>query len=208
MKGDTPAAGTGLDRILAAGWADPSGFSPEEFARAEAFWRERRRDDRRLLAIHAKAADLVQGWTGQLPRGLGSVIIQTNLGTSDIDLGLGYPAADRDRLASALARHARFDGEQPTPFGSTRLAYAFTCDGVEVDVSLLVAADLRTACRMLEQIGRDMSREERIACTWVKHLLHTAGRTEDYAAWKLATYARFCPEFIWVPMTGAARTAP
>jgi hypothetical protein len=34
----------------------------------------------------------------------------------------------------------------------------------------------------------------------VKHLLRQTGRLEDYAAWKLVTYARFCPEFTWVPI--------
>ena len=45
-----------------------------------------------------------------------------------------------------------------------------------------------------------MSREERIAHTWVKHLLREAGRLEDYARWKLVVYAKYCPEFNWVPI--------
>jgi hypothetical protein len=34
-----------------------------------------------------------------------------------------------------------------------------------------------------------------------KTLLRTAGRLDDYATWKLVVYARYCPEFNWVPIT-------
>jgi len=53
---------------------------------------------------------------------------------------------------------------------------------------------------MLDQIEAGMSEQERIAHTWVKHLLRVAGRMREYAEWKLVVYARFCPEFNWVPI--------
>jgi hypothetical protein len=53
---------------------------------------------------------------------------------------------------------------------------------------------------MLQQIRTGMTREELIAHAWIKHRLLRAGRTEDYAAWKLGVYARHCPEFNWVPI--------
>jgi hypothetical protein len=56
------------------------------------------------------------------------------------------------------------------------------------------------ACRMLDQIEQAMSLPERVCHTWVKHLLHAQGCLEEYAAWKLVTYRRFCPEFNWVPI--------
>ena len=45
-----------------------------------------------------------------------------------------------------------------------------------------------------------MTEQEQIAHTWIKHLLHSSGRMNEYAEWKLVTYARFCPEFSWVPI--------
>jgi hypothetical protein len=45
-----------------------------------------------------------------------------------------------------------------------------------------------------------MSRDERVVHTWVKHQLRQTGRLEDYANWKLVVYARYCPEFNWVPI--------
>lgn len=88
-----------------------------------------------------------------------------------------------------------------TRFNTTRLVYAFDCDGVQIDLSALTEEDFAVACRMLDQIEAGMTREERIAHTWVKHLLRTTGRLDDYATWKLVVYARYCPEFNWVPIT-------
>lgn len=189
-----------LDAILAARWAVPEDFSPEEFARAEAFWKARRREDDRLLTTRAKAARQIREWTGCVPRDVGSLGIQTNLESSDLDLGIGYPVEDRATLVEDLGPHAIFKGERKTRFNTTRLVYLFMCDGIEVDVSALTEEDFAVACRMLDQIATGMTREERIAHTWVKYVLRSAGRMEDYAAWKLVTYARFCPEFNWVPI--------
>lgn len=189
-----------LEAIMAAGWAVPEHLSPDEFARAEAFWRDRRLEDKRLLNVRTRAAEMVQAWTGRTPRDVGSFGIQTNLETSDLDLGIGFPPAERDYLRAALAPHTSFKGERNTRFHTTRLVFSFHVDGVEIDLSALTEEDFAVACRMLDEIDSGMSEAERIAHTWVKHLLRSAGRTEDYARWKLVTYARFCPEFNWVPI--------
>jgi len=189
-----------LDAVMASGWADPSGFPAAEFARAEAFWLDRRRHDDRLLAVRAEASRLVTEWTGRVPRDVGSFGTRLNLAGSDLDLGIGYPAEQRAGLTSALAPHAELKGERQTSFSTTRLVWAFSCDGVEVDLSALTEDDFVVACRMLDQIDQAMTRDERVAHTWVKHLLRSAGRREDYARWKLVVYARFCREFNWVPI--------
>jgi hypothetical protein len=190
-----------LEAILAAGWADPDEFTAEEFTAAERFWLDRRTDDERLLAARTHASHLITSWTGRTPRDVGSFGTKVNLDTSDLDLGIGYPVADRAQLMEALARRAAFKGERSTRFNTTRLVYAFDCDGVQIDLSALTEEDFAVACRMLDQIEAGMTREERIAHTWVKHLLRTAGRLDDYATWKLVVYARYCPEFNWVPIT-------
>ncbi|MGW0504038.1 hypothetical protein [Micromonospora sp. NPDC003241] len=196
----TSDAALDLDAVVAAGWADPSTFPPAEFARAEAFWQQRRVHDPALLATRSKAADLVQSWTGRTPRDVGSFGNQLNLDNSDLDLGIGYPVTERHSLHEALNGHAAFKGERYTSFKTTRLVYSFTLDGIEIDLSALTEHDFEIACRMLDEIDTSMSREERIAHTWIKHLLWSAGRLDDYASWKLVTYARYCPEFNWVPI--------
>ncbi|MEE4543683.1 hypothetical protein V2S66_17105 [Streptomyces sp. V4-01] len=191
-----------LHAITAKGWADPDGFPAEEFQRATAFYESMRAHDPGLLKIRAEASALIQQWTGRTPRDVGSFGTRLNLETSDLDLGIGFPVDQRNQLMGAFADagRARFLGERYTSFSTTRLVFAFEIAGVEIDVSALTEEDFTVACRMLDQIDAEMSLPERIAHTWVKHLLREAGRLEEYAAWKLVTYARYCPEFNWVPI--------
>lgn len=198
-----------VDAILAARWADPQVFPPAVFSRAEEFWHQRRSHDDRLLAIRARAAELIREWTGHDSRDVGSFGLQLNLEASDLDLGIGYPVERRAGLVRALAPYTVFKGERVTRFPaaegsdspvSTRLVFAFDVDGVEVDLSALTVDDFAVACRMIDQIEGTMTDRERIAHTWVKHQLRVSGRLAEYAEWKLVTYARFCPEFSWVPI--------
>lgn len=46
-------------------------ISAAEFARAEAFYRERREQDDALLAVRARAASLIREWTGWVSRDVG-----------------------------------------------------------------------------------------------------------------------------------------
>lgn len=189
-----------LSAIIEQRWADPNDFTDGEFERACAFYEQVRAGDERLERVRAEASALIVEWTGHEPRDVGSFGTRLNLETSDLDLGIGYPVEDRDRLRKVLAPHTTFIGERRTRFSTSRLVFSFTLEGVEIDLSALTVEDFRVACRMLDQIDRTMTREERIAHTWVKHLLRSSGRLEEYAAWKLVTYARFCPEFNWVPI--------
>jgi hypothetical protein len=195
-----------LDAILAKGWAERGDFSASEYSRATRFYASMRAHDARLHRLRAEASVLVEGWTGRSPRDVGSFGTGLNLETSDLDLGVGYPVGQRRELTAALAGHTRFLGERTTRFSTTRLVFAFTTGGVEIDLSVLTESDFTVACRMLDQIDQTMIREERVCHTWVKHLLRSSGRMGDYAAWKLVTYRRFCPEFHWAPIpekTGA-----
>lgn len=196
----TVASDLDVDAVLAAGWADPKTFSPQEWARAEEFWLERRKDDARLLEVRGRASALITEWTGRTPHDVGSFGTRVNLESSDLDLGIGYPVAEREELMAALEGRAVFKGERKTSFSTTRLVFSFELDGVEIDVSALTEDDFAVACRMLDQIEEGMDRDERIAHTWVKHLLRSSGRLDDYARWKLVVYARYCPEFNWVPI--------
>lgn len=200
MMNSDPGTALDLDAILAARWADPHVFPAPEFARADAFWRAQRARDEELLVVQAKAADLVGDWTGRQPRDVGSFGLRLNLESSDLDLGIGYPVDQRDTLITALGPYTVFKGERRTRFSTTRLVFAFTVKDIEVDLSALTEEDFTVACRMLDEIEATMTEQEQIAHTWVKHLLRSSGRMSEYAEWKLVTYARFCPEFTWVPI--------
>ncbi|GAA3508787.1 hypothetical protein [Actinomadura keratinilytica] len=189
-----------LDAILAKGWVDRTDLSPAEYERAERFYATMRAHDGHLVRVRAEASALIEEWTGHTPRDVGSFGTRLNLETSDLDLGIGYPVEQREVLMKALDGRARFLGERATRFSTTRLVFGFQVDGVEIDLSALTVEDFAVACRMLDQIEQAMTLEERVCHTWVKHRLRTAGRLQEYAAWKLTTYRRFCPEFNWVPI--------
>ncbi|MFI8193798.1 hypothetical protein ACIF8T_34355 [Streptomyces sp. NPDC085946] len=206
MTTQPPFTELDLNAIAERRWVDRGDFTEAEFARARAFYEQMRADDERLEQVRAEAAALIMGWTGHKPRDVGSFGTRLNLESSDLDLGIGYPVEDRDRLREVLAPHTTFLGERKTRFSTSRLVFSFTLDGIEIDLSALTVEDYAVACRMLDQIDTTMTLDERIAHTWVKHLLRSWGRTDEYATWKLVTYARFCPEFNWVPIpekTGA-----
>lgn len=191
-----------LSAITARKWADPADFPQQEFQRATRFYERMRAHDDHLLKVRAEAADQIRQWTGRVPRDVGSFGTRLNLETSDLDLGIGFPVEQRDELKRRLVDRGRADflGERNTSFSTTRLVFSFEIVGIEIDLSVLTEEDFAVACRMLDQIDAEMTREERIAHTWVKHLLREGDRLEEYAAWKLVTYARFCPEFNWVPI--------
>ncbi|WP_435057711.1 hypothetical protein [Streptomyces sp. bgisy060] len=206
MTTQPPFTELDLNAIAVRRWVDRSDFTEAEFERARAFYEQMRVHDDRLEQVRAEAADRIIEWTGHKPRDVGSFGTRLNLETSDLDLGIGYPVEDRDRLREVLAPHTTFLGERKTSFSTSRLVFSFTLEGIEIDLSALTVEDFTVACRMLDQIDTTMTPDERIAHTWVKHLLRSSGRTKEYATWKLTTYARFCPEFNWVPIpekTGA-----
>ncbi|MDI3407660.1 nucleotidyltransferase family protein [Streptomyces cavernicola] len=191
-----------LSAITAKKWADPADFPTEEFERATAFYDSMRTHDEHLLKVRAEASGLIEQWTGHTPRDVGSFGTRLNLETSDLDLGIGFPVEQRDDLMRALVGEGRatFLGERRTSFSTTRLVFTFDVAGIEIDLSALTVEDFTVACRMLDQIDAEMTKPERIAHTWVKHLLRDSGRLDEYAKWKLVTYARYCPEFNWVPI--------
>ncbi|MEU2769371.1 hypothetical protein ABZ628_21815 [Streptomyces diastaticus] len=198
MTTQPPFTELDLNAIAERRWVDRGDFTDAEFARARAYYEEMRVHDDRLERVRAEAAAMISEWTGHKPRDVGSFGTRLNLESSDLDLGIGYPVEDRDRLREVLAPHTTFLGERKTRFSTSRLVFSFTLDGIEIDLSALTIEDYAVACRMLDQIDTTMTQEERIAHTWVKHLLRSSGRTDEYATWKLTTYARFCPEFNWV----------
>jgi len=199
-RGDAGDSLLDLDAVIASGWADPRDFPPSEYARAVELYASLRQHDGRLLRLRTVVAAEIQAWTGRVARDVGSFGLRLNLATSDLDLGIGCRPQDRARLMGVLGPRGVFKGERMTRFSTTRLVFLLERDGVETDLSVLTEEDFQVACRMLDEIDQTMSEPERVAHTWVKYLLRRAGRLQDYAAWKLVTYRRCCPEFNWVPI--------
>lgn len=174
-------------------WVDPSQWPAGEFERAAAFYREAHAGDERTLGVRARACASLRTWTGLQAADIGSFALGLHLRGSDLDLGLGCPADARSDMIAALSSRTRFLGERQTRFHIPRLAFAWTLEGIEIDVTALSPEAFAAACRMISQIQTAMTFEERVAYTWVKHQLVLEGRYAAYASWKQAPFDRYCP---------------
>ena len=116
----TNPPGTDLDlaALLEKGWADRGDFPDPEYDQAFAFYQAMRDHDDRLREVRAQASAMIEGWTGRVPRDVGSFGTGLNLETSDLDLGIGYPVEDRDHLMTTLAGCTQFLGERYTRFST------------------------------------------------------------------------------------------
>ena len=134
-----------LTALLAKGWADRGDFPDTEYKKALAFYQAMRAHDDRLHRVRAQASGMIEVWTGRVPRDVGSFGTRLNLETSDLDLGIGYPVDGRDGLMATLAGCTEFLGERYTRVSTTRLVFAFTVDGVQIDLSALTEDDFTVA---------------------------------------------------------------
>ncbi|MFI8186226.1 hypothetical protein ACIF70_37865 [Actinacidiphila glaucinigra] len=189
--------GTQLDlpAVLDEGWADLSSFPTSEALRAEAFYRQIRQQDPLLLQSQSTAIRDIRLRTGFEAVDIGSFGLRLNLRSSDLDLGISCARAQWDGLTSKLLPGFRLLGEHATRFSNSRLALASEYENVQVDLSVLSPPDFEKACRMHRHIAAAMSLTERIAYTWVKHLLNRAEALDEYERWKRVPYFRFCLDF-------------
>lgn len=180
-------------------------LTPQEVQGAEHLYRIIRGQDGVLASVRMVAARHIEEWTSYAPRDVGSYGLGLNLCASDLDLGIGVPASDHDRVLTVLRAHTTFKGERRTSATSTRFVYLWQCRDVDVDISVLPTEDFEVVCRMLERIRAEMTHEEKVLHVWKKQQLYDAGRSGEYAEWKLGPYRKFCPQFDWVPILDARR---
>ncbi|WP_327749788.1 hypothetical protein [Streptomyces europaeiscabiei] len=190
----TPVA-TSLDlrTIVGHGWVESDHFTTVEAERARRFWHAIRAQDAALARIRQQAGSLVQRRTGADWCDFGSLGLHLNLPGSDVDLGAAVARDQWPHVRAALADSIDCLGVVRTPFGSVRLAFSWRTGESMVDLSVVTPDTYEEARRMLVRIDTGITRDDRIRYTWVKHLLHVSGWKEEYAAWKLAPYRRFCP---------------
>jgi hypothetical protein len=174
--------------------------SKEDWKQAVEFYNKIRSHDGRILELEERAITYVFQLTGYKAEDVGSFGLKLNLPDSDLDLAIGVPAADSDRVLSALRMHMKYKGERTTRDSSTRHVFALSIDGVEIDLGVLPDDDFSLLCESLERCRREMTHEERIEHVWQKNTLKKEGRRLEYATLKLLPYARFCPTFRWVPI--------
>ncbi|MEV0484510.1 hypothetical protein AB0I69_28345 [Streptomyces sp. NPDC050508] len=185
-----------LDAIVAQGWVDSGDFTAAEFERARRFWHGIRAEDAYLDSVRAAAGAVIRRLTDAAWCDFGSQGLRLNLPGSDVDLGVGVKSRQWPRIRLALEDKADCLGVVRTPFGSSRLAFTWRTGESTVDLSVVTPDVYEKARRMLTCIDTGMERDERIRFTWVKQLLHASKKRDQYSAWKLMPYRRFCSGFI------------
>jgi hypothetical protein len=144
---------------------------------------------------------MIDELTGYCPDDVGSFGLLLNLPGSDLDLAIGVPAEDQDRVFKICHRQGmKFKGERQTSATSTRKVFEFTFENVPVDLGVLPKEDFDLLVSCLERCRREMTRDERVEHVWRKWKLKQDGRQREYAELKLEPYARFCPSFVWKPI--------
>lgn len=132
---------------------------------------------------------------------VGSFGLLLNLPGSDLDLAIGVPSNDQERVLEVLRREEmRFKGERQTSATSNRKVFEIDFEDLQVDVGVLPKDDFDLLLSSLKRCVAEMTDHERVEHVWRKWNLKQEGRREEYAQLKLEPYARFCPSFIWTPI--------
>src|SRR5262245_51500991 len=107
-------------------------ISKEDWKQAVEFYNKVRSHDGRIMELEERAVAYVFQLTGYKAEDVGSFGLKLNLPDSDLDLAIGVPVADSDRVLSTLRTHLKYKGERMTRDSSTRHVFALSIDGVEI----------------------------------------------------------------------------
>ena len=99
---------------------------PDIFATAEQLYEAVRFQDAELSAREDRVRSMIDELTGYCPEAVGSFGLLLNLPGSDLDLAIGVPAEDQDRVFKICHRQGmKFKGERQTSATSTRKVFEF-----------------------------------------------------------------------------------
>jgi hypothetical protein len=175
-------------------------LNEDEYSKALALYTDIRNDDKRLAAVEDEAISIIQKITGYVAIDVGSFGLQLNLEGSDLDIAIGVPKLDESRVLNALTEKFKYKGKRRTSTTTERHLFGFFVRGVEIDVGVLPDSDFHDLSAALQNYHREITLEEKVTHVWHKYQLKVAGKKQEYAKLKLYPYARFCPEFEWVPI--------
>ena len=149
-----------------------------------------RRADLAVATARAIAASRSRG-LAEL-QAMGSSQYGTALHDSDIDLYAPIPptCADLGPLRALLDGHAEYRKTRSVPTAGPRHLFDFQQDGIDVDLNLVEPADYRLAVTVVQEIAAALTGPDRIANTWIKHLLRERGHADAYDQWKDAMRLR------------------
>ncbi|MEZ0094123.1 hypothetical protein [Streptacidiphilus sp. EB129] len=162
------------------------------------------RADLAVATVRAIGASRVRG-IAEL-QAMGSSQYGTALHASDVDLYAPIPPTcpDLDSLRALLDGHAEYRKTRSVPTTGPRHLFAFQQDGVDVDLNLVEHADYRLAVTVVQEIAAALTVPDRIANTWIKHLLQQQEQADAYDRWKDATRLHHSPTLRLLRSSGHA----
>ncbi|MEZ0064983.1 hypothetical protein ABIA32_000971 [Streptacidiphilus sp. MAP12-20] len=177
------------------GWVKLDDLHPEERQLATGFYLACGQVRHALTDMQEKAQAACEQWTGNRPHPMGSSYAGTALSSSDIDLYAPLPkqSGSLDDLRKLLNGHAAYRKTRPGPTGQDRHLFSYTQAATRVDLNFVPADDYWLALTVVHEIATGLTDEDRIAHTWIKHLLHARGDEDGYDRWKTAMRLRMSP---------------
>jgi hypothetical protein len=184
-----------LQAVLLAGGVRLSQFAPREQEQAQRFYASLATLRAGLGATTARAIAASQAAGLTELHAMGSSQYGTVLHDSDIDLYAPIPPTcpDLDTLRALFDGHAMYRKTRSVPTDRPRHLFAFQQDGTDVDLNLVEPADYRLAVAVVREITEALAEPDRIANTWIKHLLHRRRQADAYDRWKEDMRLRHSP---------------
>ena len=181
-----------LQTVLEAGRVQLSQLAPREQERAQQFYASLAGCRAGLATTTARAITASQAAGLTELHAMGSSQYGTVLHDSDIDLYAPIPPTcpDLDTLRTLLDGHAEYRKTRSAPTHGPHHLFAFQQNGTDIDLNLVEATDYRLAVTVVREIAEALTEPDRIANTWIKHLLHQRRQTDAYDQWKAAMRLR------------------
>jgi hypothetical protein len=177
-------------------------LSPYDMQKAQADYKEIHKTDERLSKLENDFSGYISELTGGYQTvNNGSFGLRLNHGTSDLDLAIGVPPEDHDRVLTKLHEVGKFVGVRKSTDDSERHVFEFDRDGVTIDLGVLPPRDYALTKEGMEKCIAGMTENDRVTHTFMKKKLLAENRMAEYKTFKLLPYATyFSSRFNFVPI--------
>lgn len=163
-----------------------------------------RQEDSKLQRIQNELSSQIYDLVGLETCNNGSFGLLLNHSISDIDLAIGVPESDRERVIQLLTTIGGESVVRQSTKDSFRNVFCFEKDGVEIDLGVLPLRDYKWTVDGMNSCRNGMALAERVVHVWTKRKLYAEGRYSEYAIYKLSPYKKYFNEnFIFNPIKNA-----
>lgn len=154
-----------------------------------------------ILFFDRGIREYIREKTGKYPALVGSVAMEVDLPTSDIDYAIKAKKDEKIQIKKQLENFMEFRGERPSKLESTRYLFRFIWrENIRVDLNIMDEDDYEILLDGIEKARRTMSYDDKALFVYNKLKLHEKS-LQSYEEYKLALYRKFCPQLLWMQDT-------